>query len=172
MTVDFSRLRRSWLEWTGLVGFARVAVSTDCEDCRIAFTSEDQSYHLRQTDDWWTVDEVNDRGRRYNSTVKLSAFDLAEKYLIWDWASLVRASIGVPSLGIRLNARGYAPGIEVIETEREYFVELRAPTGRAIFPMSSATIFSHLMSTSVDEVERQVKNGTPLGSSGNDVHAR
>lgn len=162
MTVDVSHLKRSWLEWSGLAGFASATVSTNCDDCRIAFTSEDQSYHLRQTDDWWIVDEINDRGRRYNSTVQLTAFDLAAKYLIWDWASIVRTSIGMPSLGARLNARGFAPGIEVIETEREYFVELRAPTGRAIFPMSKAMIFSHLMSKSVDEIEQVVRDGTPL----------
>lgn len=164
MIVDFARLKKSWLEWSSLAGFGHAAVSTDCDDCQIAFTSEDQSYHLRQIDDWWAVDEVNDRGRRYNSTVKLSTFELAEKYLVWDWASITRTSIGAPSLGARLDALGFAPDTEAIETGREYFVELRAPTGRAIFPVSRATIFSHLMSKSVEDIEQEVKNGTPLAA--------
>jgi hypothetical protein len=52
-----------------------------------------------------------------------------------------------------------APSVEIVPTEREYFVELRAATGSALLPMSSATIFSHLMTKSVDEIENMVREG-------------
>lgn len=136
-----------------------VAVSEDCDDCQIYFKSDDQSFHLRRDGDWWTTDEIDDRGKRYDATAKFSTFELAEKYLIWNWASVTRSAIGATSLGRRLQALGTAPGVEIVPTEREYFVELRASTGSAILPMSSATIFSHLMSKSVDEVEQMVREG-------------
>lgn len=157
--VDFSRLSENWVEWTGLARMTHVSVSVDCTDCQIFFKSDDQSFHLRQDGDWWTVDAVDDRGKRYNGTAKFSTFDLAEKYLIWNWASVTRSAIGAIPLGRHLQALGMAPNVEIVPTEREYFVELRASTGSAILPMSSATIFSHLMSKSVDQIEQMVKEG-------------
>ena len=157
--VDFSRLTRNWLEWTRLARMTHVAVSEDCDDCQICFTSDDQSFHLRQDGEWWTIDEIDDRGKRYDATAKFSPFELAQKYLIWNWASVARSAIGAVPLGRHLQALGTAPGVEIVPTEREYFVELRASTGSAILPASSATIFSHLMSKSVDQVEQMVKEG-------------
>ncbi|UUO01340.1 hypothetical protein M4D79_22885 [Mycolicibacterium novocastrense] len=135
----------------------RVSVSAECDDCDIAFKSDDGSFQLRQVGQWWTVDEVDDRGKRYDSTVRLSTFELAEMYLIWQWAALTGNAVS--RLGRRFHAQGLAPGIEVLETERDYFVELRAPGGSAILPLSSATVFSHLMSMSVDDLEQMVKDG-------------
>ena len=136
-----------------------VSVSVDCDDCQIAFKSDDQSFHLREDGDWWTVDAVDDRGKRYDGTAKFSTLALAEKYLIWNWASVSRSAIGAKQLGRQLDALGMAPGVEEIPTERDYFVELRVPIGSAVLPMSSATVFSHLMSKSVDQVEQIVKEG-------------
>lgn len=155
--VDFSGLSRSWFEWTSLARMTQVSVSADCDDCQIFFKSDDQSFHLRQDGDWWAIDEVDDRGKRYDATAKFSTFDLAEKYLIWNWASVTRTAIGAKQLGVQLHALGMAPSVETVPTEREYFVELRASTGSAILPLSSATIFSHLMPKSVDEIEQMVK---------------
>ena len=135
----------------------KVLVSLDCADCQIAFKSDVQSFHLRDDGGWWTVDSVDDRGKRYDGTAKFSTFELAEKYLIWNWASVSRSATGAKQLGRQLHALGMAPGVEVIPTERDYFVELRAPTGSAVLPMSSATVFSHLMAKSVDQVEQMVK---------------
>jgi hypothetical protein len=157
--VDFARLSRNWIEWTRLARMTHVSISEGCTDCEIFFKSDDQSFHLRQDGDWWTVDEVDDRGKRYNATAKFSTFDLAEKYLIWNWAAVTRSAIGAKQLGVHLHALGMAPNVEIVPTEREYFVELRASTGSAILPMSSATIFSHLMSKSVDEIEQMVEEG-------------
>lgn len=157
--MNFSRLSRNWAEWTSLAGMANVAVSEDCNDCQICFKSYDQSFHLRQDNGWWTVDSVDDRGHRYNSAAKFSTFDLAEVYLIWNWASVTRSAVGAKSLGRELHALGMAPDIETLPTERDYFVELRASKGSAILPLSSAGVFSHLMSKSVDEIERMVRDG-------------
>jgi hypothetical protein len=137
----------------------RVSTSTDCGDCQILFKSDDQSFHLGQDGDWWAIDEVDGRGKRYNATAKLSTVELAETYLIWNWASVTRSAIGAKQLGAHLHALGMAPSVETVPTEREYFVELRAPTGSAVLPMSGATIFSHLMSRSVDEIEQMVREG-------------
>jgi hypothetical protein len=136
-----------------------VSVSEDCDDCQIFFKSDDQAFHLREDGAWWTVDEVDDRGKRYDATAKFSTLDLAEAYLIWNWASVTRSAIGAKSLGRDLHALGMAPRVQVLPTEREYFVELRAPSGSAILPMSSAGVFSHLMSKSVDQIEQMVKEG-------------
>ncbi|MGE2718431.1 hypothetical protein [Mycolicibacterium celeriflavum] len=137
----------------------RVSVSEACDDCDIVFKSDDQTFHLRQEGDWWTIDSVNDRGQRYYSTAQFSTFALVETYFIWEWASLTRSSVG--ALGARLHAKGVAPCIEIVPTERDYIVELRARTGRAIIPMSRATVFSHVMSKSADEIEQLVKPGIP-----------
>jgi hypothetical protein len=157
--VDFSVLSRNWIEWTRLARMTHVSVSEDCADCQIYFKSDDQSFHLRQDGDWWTIDEIDDRGKRYNATAKFSTFELAEKYLIWNWSSVTRTAIGAKQLGVRLHALGMAPNVEIMPAEREYFVDLRASTGSAILPASSATIFSHLMSKSVEEIEQMVKEG-------------
>jgi hypothetical protein len=159
MMVDFSRLSRNWLEWTSLARMSQVSVSEDCDDCQISFKSDDQAFHLREDGAWWTVDEVDDRGRRYDATAKFSTFELAEAYLIWNWASVTRSAIGAKQLGRELHAQGMALSVETLPTEREYFVELRGPTGSAILPTSGATIFSHLMSKSVDQIEQMVKEG-------------
>ena len=157
--VDFSELSRNWIEWTSRARMTHVSVAEDCADCQILFKSDDQSFYLRLNDDWWTVDEVDDRGKRYDATGRFSTFELAEKYLIWTWASVTRSSIGAKQLGRELHALGMAPSVEILPTDREYFVELRAPTGSAILPMSSATVFSHVMPRPLVEIEQLVHEG-------------
>ncbi|BCI51611.1 hypothetical protein NIIDNTM18_08890 [Mycolicibacterium litorale] len=157
--VGFSRLERNWVEWTGMARMNGVSISTQCEDCEILFTADDQSFHLRRDTDWWVVDKVDDRNQRHNSLARFSAFDLAEKYLIWRWSSVTRSAIGAKPLGARLQSLGMAPNVDAIPTDREGAVELRTSDGSAVVPRSTATIFSHLMSKSVDEVERMAKDG-------------
>jgi hypothetical protein len=157
--VDFSRLERNWVEWTSLARMSGVSVSIESEDCHIVFTSDDESFHLRQDTNWWVVDKVDDRNQRHNGLAKFSTFDLAEKYLIWRWSSVTRSAIGAKQLGRGLHALGMAPSVELIPTEREGAVELRTSDGSAIVPRSIATIFSHLMSKSVDQIEQMVKEG-------------
>ncbi|MGB0972568.1 MAG: hypothetical protein ACPGVG_16650, partial [Mycobacterium sp.] len=129
---------------------ANVSVSTESDEYQIVFKSEDESYFLRQEGGWWSIDGQDDRGQRYNATARMSTFELVEKYLIWQWARIARSG----SVDARLYKLGMAKDVHVEPTDREYFVELRVPTGSAILEQATATIFSHLISKSVDEIEQ------------------
>ncbi|WP_156664403.1 hypothetical protein [Mycobacterium sp. 852002-51613_SCH5001154] len=155
---DFSRISASWIEWSSLAGLPNAAVSLECDDCEIAFTSSDFSVHLRHDAGWWIVDTVDDRGQRRNDTAKLSPVELAEKYLIWIWSSLARGAIGAPPLGPKLYSSGFSPDVRATPIT-EGIAELRSSSGKAILMEPYATIFSHLMSKSFDEIERMVRAG-------------
>jgi len=156
--VEFSRLSASWIEWSSIAQLADIAVSTDCGDCQILFSSRDYSVHLRYDGTWWIIDTVDDRGRRHDGAARLSTFDLAEKYLIWTWASTARGAVGAERLGPRLYSLGFSPEVEVVPI-KEGIVELRSRAGNAILMEPNATIFSHLMMKSVDEIEQMVREG-------------
>src|ERR1700761_4868158 len=153
--VDLSRLSANWLRWAPGMGGGNVSVSTDCADCVALFSTDDYSVHLRNEQDRWIVDTVNDRGRRSNGTAKLSNFDLTEKYLIWDWATTARSDLASGRLGADLAKQGYAPGVNVSKVDTGYEICLNDECA-AILSVVNATIFSHLMSKSVDEIERLV----------------
>jgi hypothetical protein len=85
-------------------------------------------------------------------------FELAEKYLIWNWASRARGIIGAQRLGPRLYSFGFSPDVEVIPIARGV-AEVRSSSGSAILMEPYATIFSHLMSKSVNEIEQMVREG-------------
>jgi hypothetical protein len=155
---DFARMSASWIEWSNRAHLSNVAVSSNCGDCEIAFTSDDFSVHLRHERDWWVVDTVDDRGQRRNDTAKLSSFDLAEKYSIWIWASIARGAIGAPRLGPSFYSLGFNPDVDVTPIA-EGIAELRSPSGKAVLMEPYATIFSHLMSKSLDEIEWMVRAG-------------
>lgn len=153
--VDFGRLSANWLEWAPALGGGSISFSTDCDDCEILVSSDDSLVHLRKDNSWWVVDTVSDRGQRQGGAAKFSNFDLTEKYLIWDWATTARASLASGSLGADLAQRGYAPGVKVSRASRG--CEICSNDGCAILSFVNATIFSHLMSTSVDEIERLIR---------------
>jgi hypothetical protein len=155
---DFSRLSASWVEWSNRAHLSNVRVTTKCDDCKIAFSSSDYSVHLRHDGSWWIVDTIDDRGQRRNDTAKLSTFELAEKYLIWEWASMTRGIIGARRLGPDLYAQGYSPEVEMIPIS-EGVAEVRSRGGNAILMEPYATIFSHVMSKSVDEIEQLTMTG-------------
>lgn len=155
---DFSRISASWAEWSGRARLINPRVSFECGDCEIAFISGDFSVHLRHDADWWVVDTVDDRGQRRNDTAKLSSLELAEKYLMWIWSSLARGAIGAPPLGPQLYSAGFSPDVTVTPIKAG-IAELSAPSGKAILMEPYATIFSHLMSKSVDEVRQMVSAG-------------
>lgn len=157
-TTDFSRLSSSWVEWSNRAKLTGVAVSTKCDDCEVEFSSSDYSVHLRHVDGWWIVDTVDDRGQRHNDEAKFSSFELTEIYLIWTWANSARGVIGTRRLGPRLYALGYSSNIEVISIA-DGVAELRSSKGEAILLEPYATIFSHLMSKSVDDIEHMVREG-------------
>lgn len=157
MTMDFSRLINNWLRLAPMFGARDVSVSETCDDCQIQFQSSDYSVHLRHEGSWWVTDTVDDRGQRTNGAAKFSSFDLAEKYLIWDWGTTARSSLSSGPLGADLYRLGYAPGIKVARVDRGY--EICSYDDRAILSVVNATIFSHLMTRSVDEIEQMVNDG-------------
>lgn len=155
---DFSRLSESWIEWCQRAHLSNPLVSRECDDCEIVFRSNDYSVHLRRDGTWWIIDTVDDRGNRHNDAAQLSTFELAEKYLIWDWGSMARGIIGARRLGPDFYAMGFSPEIEAIPIA-EGIAELRSPRGIAILMEPYATIFSHVMTRSLAEVERLLMNG-------------
>jgi hypothetical protein len=154
---DFSRLSKHWYRWAPGMGGGQASVSTSCDDCVILFSTDDYSVHLRNEQDQWVVDTVNDRGQRCNGHATLSNFDLTERYLIWDWAITVRSHLASGPLGADLARRGYAAGVQVSEVEGGYEICLDGEC--AVLSVVDATIFSHLISKSVDEIERMVTAG-------------
>lgn len=126
---------------------------------RSRFISDDQSFYLRYDGDWWTIDVVDDRGRRYNDTAKFSNFDLAERFLVWRWGSTMRDVLGARIFGPELYKSGRSTDVVVLPTENEWIFELQSAVGRARLPEPQATIFSHLMLKTVDEIEQMIKNG-------------
>jgi hypothetical protein len=150
---DFSRLSANWTEWAPQAGLVSISVSTDCDDCQILFSSNDYSIHLRNDGAWWVVDTVDDRGHRQNAVAKLSTFDLAEKYLVWDWVTLARSSLASGALGADLYRQGYAPGVEVSELSNAH-IKICLNDDCAILISGTATIFSHLMSKSLGDIEQ------------------
>lgn len=152
--VDLSRLSANWYRWAPRMGGGNVTVSTDCADCVVLFSTDDYSVYLRNEGHWWIVDTVNDRGHRRSGAAKLSNFDLTERYLIWDWATTARSDLASGRLGADLAKQGYAPGVDVSKVETGYEICLNGEC--AILSVVNATIFSHLLSKSVDEIERMV----------------
>lgn len=155
--VDFSRLSTHWYQWAPGMGDPPISVSTDCSDCQILFSTADYSFHLRNDGPWWVVDTVNDRGYRRNNAAKLSSFNLAEKYLIWEWAAAVFPGLASGPMGADLARKGFAPGVKVTKTNERH--EICSDSDRAILSVVDATIFSHLISKSVEDIEQMIQEG-------------
>jgi hypothetical protein len=155
----FARLSQNWLYWSGLGQLSDLSVSTSCDDCTILFSSNDYSVHLRENGGWWIVDTVDDRRQRSNDTAKFSTYELAEKYLVWTWASLARSFVRAPILGPKFYSQGFASGVEAIQLGEAGLYELRSPEGQAVLREPSATIFSHLILMSEEDIERMVRDG-------------
>jgi hypothetical protein len=139
------------------MGDGNISVNTDCDDCDVLFSTDEYWVHLSQDGPWWVVDTVNDRGVRRNGAAKLSNFDLVEKFLIWDWATTARSDLASGPLGADLARLGYAPDVKVSKVDGEYEICMNADC--AILSVVNATIFSHLMSKSVEEIEQMVTLG-------------
>jgi hypothetical protein len=156
--VDFSRLSIKWIEWASRLGLPDISVSTECDDCQILSRSKDYSVHLRCEDHRWLVDTVDDRGQRSDADAQVSTFDLAENYLIWRWVTLARSSLASGPLGADLYRQGYAPGIEVSDVDGAH-IKLCLQGDCAILIDGTATIFSHIMLKSVDQIEQIARQG-------------
>jgi len=155
---DFGRLSQYWLYWSELGQLTDLSVSASCDDCAILFSSNDYAVHLRHVDGWWVVDTVNDRRQRSNDTARFSRYELAEKYLLWIWASTARSVVRAPILGPRLYERGFAPDVEAIQVSEGVY-ELRSADGQAVLAEPYATIFSQLIDKSVAEIEQMLRAG-------------
>lgn len=154
---DFSRLTTNWSLWASRAGLPEPSTSTSCNDCEIAFTSTEYSVHLRDGDEGWSVDVVDDRGQRRNGEALFSTFGLVEKYLIWEWVTLARSDLASGALGADLYRLGYAPGVRVAELENGK-VELYLDGACAMLVIGDATIFSHIMKWSVNDILDVAKN--------------
>lgn len=154
----FGRLTRNWLSWAPLCGLGEIQVSDRLSDNEIRFTSSEYSVHLHEDAEWWFVDTVDDRGQLRENVAKFSTYELAEKSLIWQWSSAVRNALHLAGLGPELYARGIDSSVEAVEMSTGIY-ELRLGAESAVLMEPSATIFSHLMSKSVDEIEAMVKVG-------------
>jgi hypothetical protein len=148
---NFSRLSTIWSMWAPQAGLTSVVTSLTCGDCEITFQSADYSVHLRRDGDGWAIDVIDDRDHRSNGVAKFSTFDLAEKYLVWNWANFARSGLASGPLGTDLYKLGYAPGVGVSELDRGN-VELCVNGDCATLVVGDATIFSHIMTKSVDEI--------------------
>ncbi|MEH3140742.1 MAG: hypothetical protein PGN37_11285 [Mycobacterium kyogaense] len=158
--VSFSRLGANWLKWTAWSRMSNPSVSSDEIAQKAVFRSDDDTFHLRHEGNWWVLDRTNDRGRNFPGVAQFSNFQVAERYLLWQWASNARSDLASGSLGRDLYERGYAPGVEVIEI-REGFVEIRAGEDAAVLPAARAIMFSHLMAEPTEEIERLINVGMP-----------
>jgi hypothetical protein len=143
----------NWTEWISRLGIPDIYVSTDCDDCQVLFSSKDYSVHLRTDGGWWVVDTVNDRHQRTIADAKLSTFELAEKYLIWKWVTQASPSLASGPLGADLYKQGYGPGIDVAEVDDAH-IKVCLEGDCAILMTGTATIFSHIMLKSVEEIEQ------------------
>ena len=66
-----------------------------------------------------------------------------------------RSSLASGPLGTDLAKRGFAPGIEVSKTDAGY--QICSGEECAVLSVVNATIFSHLMAKSVNEIEELVR---------------
>jgi hypothetical protein len=153
--MDTSRLAANWYRWAPGLGGGEIRVSEVGPET--VFSTDDYKVHLHEDGSWWVVDTVNDRGQRRYGAAKLSSFELAEKYLIWNWATGARSSLASGALGADLARRGYAPGVEVSQVDGGY--KICADSECAILSVVDATIFSHLITKSVDEIEQLTQVG-------------
>lgn len=154
----FARLTRNWLFWAPLCGLEERKVSDRLSDNEIRSTSSEYSVHLREDAEWWVVDTVDDRGQLRENVAKFSSYGLAEKFLMWQWSSTARNTLHLAGLGPELHARGIDSSVAAVEVITGIY-ELRLGAESAVLMEPSATIFSHLMSSSVDEIEAIVKVG-------------
>lgn len=162
MTTDFSDLAASWHLWTGRAGMANVSVKTGEEGESILFRSDDEAYELRRDDGWWVIDEIDDRGRRYDDTARFSSIALVHKFLMWRWASTARTALGAKQLGPYFHSLGMNPIVDAVPAARADFVEMHFADGMAVLPTSNAGMFSQILVLPTSRIAEIVAEG--LGS--------
>lgn len=113
--------------------------------------------HLRTCKTWWVIETVNDRGQRRNGDAKLSSFESTEKYLIWAWATTARSELASGPLVRRPCQGRLCPECRGTKVDTKY--EICSNDECAILSVLNATIFSHLIRKTVDEIEEMVTFG-------------
>ncbi|MFC7673292.1 Imm61 family immunity protein [Mycolicibacterium sp. GCM10028919] len=148
----------NWLYWSRLSGLTNANVSAAHDGSEVRFTSDDYSVYLRQNDGWWVLDTVNDRGQLHTDTAAFTSLDLVEKYLLWQWSSSARNNLRLPRIGPKIYSLGHDPHVHFSKI-KEGIYELQKGESKAILSEPAATIFSHLMSKTLDEIEQIVSEG-------------
>lgn len=148
---DFSRLSSIWSAWAPKAGLTGVEILVARDDCEIAFKAADYCVQLRDDKDRWAIDTIDDRGQKRSEVATFSTFGLVEKYLVWDWATLARSGLASGPLGADLYRLGYAPGIEVSESSGGK-IQVCLNGDCAMLVAGDATIFSHIMTKSIDQL--------------------
>jgi hypothetical protein len=157
-STGFARMSSNWLYWSRLSGLTDANSLAAHNGSDIRFTSDEYSVHLRQCDGWWLVDTVDDRGQLHADTAAFTSLDLVEKYLLWQWSSGARNNLRLPRIGPKLYSLGHDPHVHFSKI-KEGIYELQKADSRAILAEPAATIFSHLMSKTPDEIEQMVSEG-------------
>jgi hypothetical protein len=157
-STDFARMSSNWLYWSHLSGLTNADVSAAHNGSDIRFTSDDYSVYLRRSDGWWVLDTVDDRGQLQTDTAAFTSLDLVERYLLWQWSSSARNNLRLPRIGPKIYSLGHAPQVHFSKI-KEGIYELRKEDSQAVLAEPAATIFSHLMSKTLDEVEQIVSEG-------------
>lgn len=161
MTVNFTDLAASFRSWTDRAGMANATVATSEGGQGMLFKSDDEAYELRHDDGWWVVDEIDDRGRRYADTGHFSTIGLAQKYLLWRWASTARTALGAKQLGANYHSLGMNAKVDGLPSPVSDFVELHLAEGIAILPNSNAAMFSHILDMPSARIVQIVSEGLP-----------
>ncbi|MGV0837326.1 hypothetical protein [Mycolicibacterium thermoresistibile] len=151
---EFTRLAALWKQLGPSIGGDEVSVSMHNPDRDVSFHSNDYTVHLHRDNSWWIMDTVNDRNQRRNAAARFSSFSLAEKYLLWDWATTAFTSLASGPLGADLARQGFSSQVSATKVEGGY--EICSASECAILSVVNATIFSHLISHSFEEIERKV----------------
>ncbi|GAA2545468.1 hypothetical protein [Mycolicibacterium diernhoferi] len=154
---DAGRLADNWYFWSATSGLTSIDAWVQA-DGELRFLSDEYSVHLRHTEDWWVIDTVDDRGQLRENVAKFSSLELAEKFLIWQWSFAARNVLRLTPLGPDFYARGIDSAVEAVAIDAGTY-EVRLGTEHAVLMEPSATIFSHLMSKSVGEIDAIVKVG-------------
>jgi len=69
---------------------------------------------------------------------------------------MARSVLRAPILGQKLYAKGFDPSVEKTPVSRGVY-ELRSPEGRAVLSQPYATIFSHLIGRSEEDIEQMLR---------------
>lgn len=158
MDVNGSRLAASWHYWSVAAGLTNPIVTQDSNPRTFHFRADQYAFHLRAYDSWWIVDTEDDRNQFHADTAKFATCELAEKYLVWQWSSTARIAQRQPPLGPNFYTQGMATDVTAGPISEGIYT-LSTPEGKAVLMEPTATIFSHLMRWSLDEIEKFAKTG-------------